>query len=189
MVDVQHIRHVARMDDMYGRHAARMLHDSSIMSHFECHCLILGNFLASCLPVESSKQLCLQVCVAGWSMGGIHACMVASLSRYPIACAAVMPPRSAAVAFCNGTLSDFVDVRELRSSSDNCGTPVLGLLAQQLDPDAAFPNQPTVFATHPAATLVAKQPHEAAGPSGRPMAPTHTVTLAVCFMLTIMTCL
>jgi Alpha/beta hydrolase domain containing 18 len=106
----------------------------------------------------------LQVCIAGWSMGGIHACMAASLSRHPVACAAVMPPRSAAVAFCDGTLSEFVDVRSLTSGVDDQGTPILSLLAREYQWHSAFPNTATVFATHPTAqaSLAHQQPVSAA---------------------------
>jgi Alpha/beta hydrolase domain containing 18 len=116
------------------------------------------------LGIDLTYATLLQVCIAGWSMGGIHACMAASLSRHPVACAAVMPPRSAAVAFCDGTLSEFVDVRRLTSGVDDHGTPILSLLAREYERHPVFPNTATVFATHPTAqsSLARKQPVSAA---------------------------
>jgi len=47
--------------------------------------------------------------IAGWSMGGLHACMASGLMPTPVATAAFMPPPSAHHAFCVGPLSKSVD--------------------------------------------------------------------------------
>lgn len=42
--------------------------------------------------------------MCGFSMGGVHASMVASLYPGPVACTPLLAPRSAAGAFCHGAL-------------------------------------------------------------------------------------
>lgn len=90
-----------------------------------------------CLP--------LQVCVAGWSMGGIHACMVTAFSRYPVACAAMLPPRSAAAAYSDGALSEFVHFPSLRTARDATGAPVLPAVLRMLRPQPPYPNTPILM--------------------------------------------
>lgn len=59
--------------------------------------------------------------VSGLSMGGVHACMVASLCPMDLACSPLLAPRSAAVAFCEGMLQFGIqDWRPLASSTDEC---------------------------------------------------------------------
>ncbi|KNC80893.1 hypothetical protein SARC_06763 [Sphaeroforma arctica JP610] len=43
-------------------------------------------------------------CVSGFSMGGVHAAMVACLSPEPVACSPHLAPHSASEPFCNGPL-------------------------------------------------------------------------------------
>ena len=86
-----------------------------------------------------------QVCVAGWSMGGIHACMIAAFSRFPVACAAMLPPRSAAAAYSDGALSEFVDFAALRSGRDSTGAPVLPTVLRMLRRRPPYPNHPLIL--------------------------------------------
>ena len=81
-------------------------------------------------------------------MGGIHACMVAALSQVPVACVAMLPPRSAAVAYCDGALSSFVDVRALHRSHalDSTGMPLVSAVVDAFARDDVFPNTPSMFA-------------------------------------------
>lgn len=59
--------------------------------------------------------------VSGLSMGGVHACMVASLCPMDLACSPLLAPRSAAVAFCEGMLQFGIqDWGPLASSMDEC---------------------------------------------------------------------
>lgn len=90
-----------------------------------------------------------QVCVAGWSMGAIHACMVAAQCHKPVACVAMLPPDSAATAYCNGMLSTFTDLDALQRSfgCDASSTPLVDIVARSLNnPSFVFPNSPTRFA-------------------------------------------
>ncbi|GMH45352.1 hypothetical protein BSKO_13309 [Bryopsis sp. KO-2023] len=57
--------------------------------------------------------------VSGLSMGGVHACMVASFYPGDLACCPILAPRSAAVAFCEGALQHgILDWGPLASSTD-----------------------------------------------------------------------
>lgn len=56
--------------------------------------------------------------MSGFSMGGVHACMVASLYPFPLACTPLLAPRSAAVAYCQGALTQATDWRSLLQSVD-----------------------------------------------------------------------
>lgn len=51
-------------------------------------------------------------------MGGVHACMVASLYPFPIACVPLLAPRSAAGAYCQGVLNSATAWRPLLESVD-----------------------------------------------------------------------
>lgn len=81
-------------------------------------------------------------------MGGIHACMVAALSQVPVACVAMLPPRSAAVAYCDGALSTFVDIPALQQSHacDSVGVPLVSAVAAAYGRDDVYPNTPSMFA-------------------------------------------
>lgn len=57
-------------------------------------------FLLQWLAGEGRRQLG----VSGLSMGGVHACMVASLYPEPLALTPLLAPRSAAAAYCRGAL-------------------------------------------------------------------------------------
>lgn len=46
-----------------------------------------------------------QLGVSGLSMGGVHACMTAGLCPTPVAATALLAPRSAAVAYCDGAMA------------------------------------------------------------------------------------
>jgi Alpha/beta hydrolase domain containing 18 len=95
----------------------------------------------------------LQVCVAGWSMGGIHACMVAALTRFPVAVAAMLPPRCASTAYCDGALSEFVDLAALRSGRDMHGAAILSTAAATLTPQPNYPNSAAIFRGLPVCEL------------------------------------
>ena len=56
--------------------------------------------------------------MSGFSMGGVHASMVASLFPYPVACTPLLAPRSASVAFCSGALWDATAWKPLLSPED-----------------------------------------------------------------------
>ena len=56
--------------------------------------------------------------VAGFSMGGVHASMVASLYPHALACTPLLAPRSAAVAYCKGALWDATAWKPLASATD-----------------------------------------------------------------------
>ena len=101
----------------------------------------LGAFRRRACP----QCLPMQVCVAGWSMGGIHACMVTAFSRYPVACAAMLPPRSAAAAYSDGALSEFVYFPSLRAARDATGAPVLPAVLRMLRPQPPYPNTPILM--------------------------------------------
>ena len=58
---------------------------------------------------------------AGWSMGGVHACMVNALHPGPLACVAMVTPRSAADAYCEGALAPFTSLASLGASTDELG--------------------------------------------------------------------
>ena len=91
-------------------------------------------------------DLCaVQICVSGWSMGAIHACMIASLTRFPVATAALLPPRCASTAYCDGALSEFVDLAALRSARDEHGVPVLETTAVAFTQMPNYPNSPKLF--------------------------------------------
>lgn len=55
------------------------------------------------------------------SMGGVHACMAASLYPGEVACAPLLAPRSAAVAYCDGAMYDSMAWKELLE--DETGGP------------------------------------------------------------------
>lgn len=78
-------------------------------------------------------------------MGAIHACMVASLTRFPVATAAIMPPRSASTAYCDGALSNFVDFHALRTARDAHGVPVLDTVSEMFSRRPNYPNTPSLF--------------------------------------------
>ena len=59
---------------------------------------------------------CLGMC--GFSMGGVHACMVAALYPHAVACVPLLAPRSAAVAFCHGALRDATAWQPLAAAAD-----------------------------------------------------------------------
>ena len=64
-----------------------------------------------------------ELCVAcagmcGFSMGGVHACMVASLYPGPVACVPLLAPRSAAAAFCHGALREATAWQPLLAVAD-----------------------------------------------------------------------
>jgi len=63
--------------------------------------------------------------VAGLSMGGVHAGMVAGLAPGPLACAPLLAPRSAAAAFCDGALWPATAWRPLTSPADGARRDVL----------------------------------------------------------------
>ena len=56
--------------------------------------------------------------MSGFSMGGVHASMVAGLFPGPVACIPLLAPRSAAVAFCQGALWDATAWQPFASSTD-----------------------------------------------------------------------
>lgn len=78
-------------------------------------------------------------------MGAIHACMIASLTRFPVATAALLPPRSASTAYCDGALSEFVDLAALRCARDERGVPVLLTTAAAFACMPNYPNAPKLF--------------------------------------------
>ncbi len=63
--------------------------------------------------------------VCGLSMGGVHAGMVAGLAPGPLGCAALLAPRSAAAAFCDGALWPATAWRPLTAPSDGARRDVL----------------------------------------------------------------
>lgn len=54
----------------------------------------------------------------GFSMGGVHACMAASLYPGPVACVPLLAPRSAAAAFCHGALREATAWQPLVAAAD-----------------------------------------------------------------------
>lgn len=100
--------------------------------------------------------LSVQVCVAGWSMGAVHACMVAALCRTPVAVAAMMPPSSATAAYCDGSLASFVDVRALQASRgrDMHGAHLLPAVAAALRRNDVFPNHSSLLRHHEPCTAL-----------------------------------
>ena len=56
--------------------------------------------------------------MCGFSMGGVHACMAASLYPGPVACVPLMAPRSAAAAFCHGALREATAWQPLVAAAD-----------------------------------------------------------------------
>ena len=56
--------------------------------------------------------------VCGFSMGGVHASMVASLYPGPVACVPLLAPRSAAAAFCHGALREATAWQPLVAAAD-----------------------------------------------------------------------
>ena len=56
--------------------------------------------------------------MCGFSMGGVHACMVASLYPGPVACVPLLAPRSAAAAFCHGALREATAWQPLLAVAD-----------------------------------------------------------------------
>ena len=97
------------------------------------------------VDTASHHACAVQICVSGWSMGAIHACMIASLTRFPVATAALLPPRCASTAYCDGALSEFVDLRALRAARDAHGVPVLETAASMFVPMPNYPNPPQLF--------------------------------------------
>ncbi len=76
--------------------------------------------------------------MAGLSMGGVHSCMTAALYPGPIATAALLAPRSAAVAYCDGALSAAMAWQPLLREVDEQNNPVLKVGATTLR-RTAFP--------------------------------------------------
>lgn len=64
----------------------------------------------------SCHSACAGMC--GFSMGGVHACMVASLYPGPVACVPLLAPRSAATAFCHGALREATAWQPLLAVAD-----------------------------------------------------------------------
>jgi len=62
--------------------------------------------------------------ISGFSMGGVHACMVASLYPNPIACVPLLAPRSASVAFCHGALREATAWQPLLAAADEANKDV-----------------------------------------------------------------
>jgi hypothetical protein len=56
--------------------------------------------------------------MCGFSMGGVHAGMVAGLCPQALACVPLLAPRSAAVAFCHGALRDATAWQPLLAAAD-----------------------------------------------------------------------
>ncbi len=67
--------------------------------------------------------------MCGFSMGGVHACMVAALCPRPVACVPLLAPRSAAVAFCHGALRDATAWQPLAAAADEAHMASLTSLA------------------------------------------------------------
>ncbi|CAL8468337.1 g7877 [Coccomyxa elongata] len=62
--------------------------------------------------------------ICGFSMGGVHACMVTSLYPKPLACVPLLAPRSAAVAFCHGALREATAWQPLLAAADEADKDV-----------------------------------------------------------------
>lgn len=93
-------------------------------------------------------RMLVQVCVAGWSMGAIHACMTAAQCRVPVACVGMLPPDSAAAAYCEGALATFTDLEALSRTdgTDSAGEPLVAIVADKLRRNVVFPHAPARFA-------------------------------------------
>ncbi|KAK9840251.1 hypothetical protein WJX74_006137 [Apatococcus lobatus] len=87
--------------------------------------------------------------MSGFSMGGVHASMVAGLFPGPVACIPLLAPRSAAVAFCQGALWDATAWQPFASSTDEKQHEILDTLAR-----AVQPNEVTQAAQHALSPLL-----------------------------------
>ncbi len=66
--------------------------------------------------------------ICGFSMGGVHACMVTSLYPKPLACVPLLAPRSAAVAFCHGALREATAWQPLLAAADEADKVIFDTL-------------------------------------------------------------
>ncbi len=69
--------------------------------------------------------LCLHAGMTGLSMGGVHACMTSALYPADVATAALLAPRSAAIAYCDGALSAAMAWQPLLNDADEANNSVL----------------------------------------------------------------
>ena len=73
--------------------------------------------------------------MCGFSMGGVHASMVASLYPGQVACTPLLAPRSASGAFCHGALRSATSWAPLAAVVDEKQQVTsYGLLSQNADP-------------------------------------------------------
>eukprot|EP00197_Chlamydomonas_leiostraca_P007037 CAMPEP_0202860166 /NCGR_PEP_ID=MMETSP1391-20130828/1990_1 /ASSEMBLY_ACC=CAM_ASM_000867 /TAXON_ID=1034604 /ORGANISM="Chlamydomonas leiostraca, Strain SAG 11-49" /LENGTH=577 /DNA_ID=CAMNT_0049539305 /DNA_START=86 /DNA_END=1816 /DNA_ORIENTATION=- len=74
------------------------------------------------------------LCMAGLSMGGVHACMTAALCPHDVAVAALLAPRSAAVAYVDGALSTAMAWEPLLREADDRDANVLQVIGSNAQP-------------------------------------------------------
>ena len=93
-------------------------------------------------------------------MGAIHACMTAAQCRVPVACVGMLPPDSAAAAYCEGALATFTDLGALSRTRgvDEVGESLIAAVADNLRRSAVFPNAPARFAEVDRNTISPKTP-------------------------------
>ncbi|KAK9791405.1 hypothetical protein WJX73_007571 [Symbiochloris irregularis] len=109
----------------YGRRAPVLQQGSRLERVSDL--LVLGRSTIEeslCLLHWAQAQGFARLGMSGFSMGGVHACMVASLYPFPIACTPLLAPRSAGAAYCKGALSVATGWRSLTSPLDERGKDV-----------------------------------------------------------------
>lgn len=99
-----------------GQSGSKLLHVSDLLNQ-GCVTIMESLLLLRMLRAAGVPKLG----VTGWSMGGVHACMVASLYEGDLATVSFMAPRSAADAYCEGALSRFTALPALRGACDSNG--------------------------------------------------------------------
>lgn len=115
-----------------GQEGSRLLRVSDL--------LVLGRATIEeslCLLDWSYQQGYGKLGMSGFSMGGVHASMVASLYPGPVACTPLLAPRSASVAFCSGALWDATAWRPLLSPEDQNHRDVVEIIKEAAQPSAS----------------------------------------------------
>ncbi|KAK9861855.1 hypothetical protein WJX84_002096 [Apatococcus fuscideae] len=108
-----------------------------------------------------------QLGMSGFSMGGVHASMVAGLFPGPVACIPLLAPRSAAVAFCYGALWQATAWQPFASNTDENEQDILNTLARAIQPNevtqaarhALNPTAPATGSFGLSSSCLPKKPH------------------------------
>ncbi|KAK9820289.1 hypothetical protein WJX72_008631 [[Myrmecia] bisecta] len=114
-----------------GQAGAKLMHVSDL--------LVLGRATIEeslCLLNWLQLQGFQRLGMSGFSMGGVHACMVAGLFPGDLACVPLLAPRSAAVAFCDGALWDATAWKPLTTDEDEAHHDITRTIHEAAQPSA-----------------------------------------------------